>query len=293
MKYVLLFIVSLVFSLGAKSQFIIAGQHSITDYYYDYNPDTIIGNDCNGTLVPIDMNHDGIVDFALTCQGGCGGNGMQDDFVGITAYNNNQVAFSSTDTCYPAPPSYCPWGVSTLTFSIAKAFSDNDTIHTLDVWNNNRLSYMYLYYYSWNCYEFNARSTSDSSFMIGTRVFANNDTLYGWIRIKNIYSDDYETHFQIQDYACNTGYLDININENKNSLLQVFPNPCKETITIRLLPSVKQCELTLSDITGQVVIRQQIADYETQIKLNSLSKGVYFMKVKDDTTVEVKKIIVE
>jgi hypothetical protein len=49
--------------------------------------------------------------------------------------------------------------------------------------------------------------------------------------------------------------------------------------------------LTISNISGQELIRQQINDYKIQIDIGNLASGIYFVKLITDERVVTRKII--
>jgi len=281
-------------SLGVRSQSIIAGQHSASDYYA--SPDTVIY--CNwgstGTSIEwaIDMNNDGINDFTFIANNGGGALGGTDASVQITAASNNQIAFGAVDSCFI--PTGAPCGDSGFVFAnqITRVFADNDTINKAVTWNNVA---QYLYFYSSfnGCYACSGTASGDSMYIIATRVLKGYDTLYGWIRVKDVFANDGDAGLTVIDYACNKKSAYGVITFDNGSSFRVFPNPCKDIVSVQLSSSVKQCELSISDLNGQEVIRQEIKSNEAQINISSLTSGVYFIKLMNDKDVEVRKIIVE
>jgi len=75
--------------------------------------------------------------------------------------------------------------------------------------------------------------------------------------------------------------------------IEIFPNPAKNNITIETLQIVKEITLTISNLNGKELTRQQIKDSTTQIDISNLASGIYFVKLITEKTVEVRKIIKE
>ena len=86
---------------------------------------------------------------------------------------------------------------------------------------------------------------------------------------------------------------EIKQTDNNSASIRIYPNPVKDKITIQTNQTGKECYLTLSNIIGQELIKQQIKDYKTELDINNLTKGIYFVKLVCDKTVEVRKIIKE
>jgi photosystem II stability/assembly factor-like uncharacterized protein len=73
--------------------------------------------------------------------------------------------------------------------------------------------------------------------------------------------------------------------------LSVYPNPAVNNITIETLGMTGTGCLVFYNINGQEVVRQNISNSKTQIDVGNLDSGVYFVKLKSDNFVEVKKFI--
>jgi hypothetical protein len=280
MKFPILLITLLIFFTVTKSQSIIAGQHGAKDYYKDFNPDTVIYCNsmasCHHKEIPIDLNGDGINDIKFITNNSSGAMGGGDDYVLVKADSNNQVASGTIDSCG---------------HTLGKAFFNFDTIQFSDTWSNEELdlkreTWMAGFY---SCY---ASASTLSSYFIGTRFFAYNDTLYGWIQINNIYIDSWDAHFTIQEYACNKGSVGLNEYGNDN-FLHVFPNPCKDIISIELESPARHALGILSDINGKELIKQPLDSKKSQLDVSSLARGIYFLRVFNEKAVSVLKIIVE
>ena len=81
--------------------------------------------------------------------------------------------------------------------------------------------------------------------------------------------------------------------EENNQSISFYPNPAKNTLIIKTLGNFKDIYFTLLNINGQEVMKQQITANKTEIDINKLTSGVYFVKLIADKTIEVKKIIKE
>ncbi len=88
--------------------------------------------------------------------------------------------------------------------------------------------------------------------------------------------------------------LTSNITNKNNQTLfdfNVYPNPAINKITIEI--PTKESTLTILNVNGQELIKLQIKDNKTQIDISKFDKGIYFIKLKTDNKVEVRKIIKE
>jgi hypothetical protein len=83
----------------------------------------------------------------------------------------------------------------------------------------------------------------------------------------------------------------VGINNLKKSKLSVYPNPATDKITIETSPTPTKSQLSILNLTGQELISQQVSGRKTVTVINSLPSGVYFVRVTNDRTVTVGKII--
>ena len=83
----------------------------------------------------------------------------------------------------------------------------------------------------------------------------------------------------------------VSIQSNYETSFTVYPNPVQNKLTIET--NCKESILSISDINGEEMMKQQVKESKTQIDLSSLKNGVYFVKVINNKTSVVKKIIKE
>ena len=84
--------------------------------------------------------------------------------------------------------------------------------------------------------------------------------------------------------------LAIKEDKKEGLLKSVHPNPSNGDFTL-LLNSDKSLNIELYDITGKIIL--QVKDYRgSELKINNLNQGMYFVKVQNDTTQTTQKIIV-
>lgn len=84
----------------------------------------------------------------------------------------------------------------------------------------------------------------------------------------------------------------IFLKENANDEdLIVYPNPCHDKLIVESKIHTGNSTLSIIDFTGQVILNKNAKDTKTQFELNNLLKGTYFLKLKTDNIVTVRKII--
>jgi len=71
----------------------------------------------------------------------------------------------------------------------------------------------------------------------------------------------------------------------------IYPNPASDRIIIETMQAEKNGILSICDVNGNELIKQYIRDPRTQIDISSLPGGVYYIRLSNNKTVEVGKII--
>jgi len=89
----------------------------------------------------------------------------------------------------------------------------------------------------------------------------------------------------------------IGFDELTNLEFEVFPNPTEHTINIQLgnlnPTELKEAKLEVIDLSGRVLLTEQIQSNQTQVKVQDLASGVYFIKVETARLKGVKRIVKE
>ena len=102
---------------------------------------------------------------------------------------------------------------------------------------------------------------------------------------------------QVKDYA--VMIVDpVGIEEKSfNNGIKLFPNPSNGTISIEMAEDLKgNYQLEVQDLVGKTVAEKQLklqSSNVLQIDLSYLPKGVYFLKLSNEKSAAVKKIVIE
>ena len=76
------------------------------------------------------------------------------------------------------------------------------------------------------------------------------------------------------------------------SVFKVFPNPSFDNVTIELKDVVTlDTELSVVDITGRIVIKEKMAGKIQQLNTSGLSKGIYFIQLKQGNQAYAHKFV--
>jgi len=84
----------------------------------------------------------------------------------------------------------------------------------------------------------------------------------------------------------------INDHNQDPGAMKIYPNPVKNTLTIETSAS-GESTVSVYNVSGQEMLKQQIGSGKTQLDLSSFAKGVYTIKLLNNNKIEVRKIIKE
>jgi photosystem II stability/assembly factor-like uncharacterized protein len=77
---------------------------------------------------------------------------------------------------------------------------------------------------------------------------------------------------------------------SENNSIQIYPNPANTTIDIS---HTKRSEIEIINIEGQILKSISATGNNTTIDISSFAKGMYFVKVKNETGIAIKKFVKE
>ncbi len=78
-----------------------------------------------------------------------------------------------------------------------------------------------------------------------------------------------------------------------NNNLKISPNPANSVLNIEVESIIGDAQIEIINTQGQIVFSKKVNDKNTSINIETLSKGIYFVKLIDDKNWQVKKVIVE
>ena len=74
--------------------------------------------------------------------------------------------------------------------------------------------------------------------------------------------------------------------------LKCFPNPVQDYLVLDIEDTLKDFSYKLTDINGRLITSEKIADKTTTIPMNSIPKGIYFIKITENKKeIKVFKIV--
>ena len=101
----------------------------------------------------------------------------------------------------------------------------------------------------------------------------------GYLTVENIQSGDYTLAVWNEKY--------VNINENKETHIDVYPNPSKSHININLKNETKE-RVFITNQLGQVVKEVNIDGKEVTINIENLTPGTYFVNISNQKIMFLK-----
>ena len=271
-------------TLGVNAQSFLAGQHSASNYYVDFNPDTTMTGPNNhelpwlpATRFDIDINGDGINDFELYSYGSWS-NGAGDSELSIKIHDTStsQVAFGHMDTCFLPNSTY-------FLDKMAKSLTKNEPINSYLVWLNTNLFLTYTFWegMSIDCQD-NGFINDTLGNYLAVRMVRPHDTLYGWIKLTNV---NFLT-FTVQEFACSKNCTGL---DEYKDFARIYPVPTNRLVTIETpLPDL---DLVVYNQYGMEVMKKRLPSGKTLIDLSHQANGIYFFKLLSGDSYIVRKII--
>ncbi len=110
-----------------------------------------------------------------------------------------------------------------------------------------------------------------------TGYFMSPEVTFGSTTMVNAGSEDY---FFAKLLTAN-GIADEN---NSYSASMVFPNPACDKLTIKIPTPHSNTQISVYDLNGRLLLQQPFSSAQTEIDVRRLARGMYIIKVKNDTT---------
>jgi hypothetical protein len=98
---------------------------------------------------------------------------------------------------------------------------------------------------------------------------------------------------ETEDYTLNILPNSSAVEEIEKSKIEIFPNPTNGLVNINFPKINSNAVVIVTNIQGQVILQKNMNNLTNLLDLSGFGKGIYFLKVNIDQTVEIKKIIVE
>ena len=84
----------------------------------------------------------------------------------------------------------------------------------------------------------------------------------------------------------------VGVNDIKNTKVSIYPNPTKELINVNFGSVQGSVNYTLTSIEGRIIEQQQnVTENSIRIDLSNESKGIYLLKIDNNSSASVYRII--
>ena len=74
----------------------------------------------------------------------------------------------------------------------------------------------------------------------------------------------------------------VNLNESNSFALSLFPNPSNGNFQIQSAVNLNTCSIEIFDISGRVILYDNMDGYNKNIDISYFEEGVYFLEIKDN-----------
>ncbi|HEY1031200.1 MAG TPA: PKD domain-containing protein [Flavipsychrobacter sp.] len=83
-------------------------------------------------------------------------------------------------------------------------------------------------------------------------------------------------------------------NVSSNHSFAIYPNPARDIVSIEWVAgNAKDATVVITDISGKVVLNQTIKDGTTELNLQSLHKGLYFITLESENIKNTQKLLLQ
>jgi hypothetical protein len=119
-----------------------------------------------------------------------------------------------------------------------------------------------------------------------------------WNDLMSVFFTDSTTGYAVGDEGTilkkgNGGVTFIKEHQPSETTFTICPNPANDKITVETSSTPAVSQLSIINLNGQEVLASQISEPKTQIDISNLPRGVYFVRLTNDRTVEVRKFVKE
>lgn len=126
-------------------------------------------------------------------------------------------------------------------------------------------------------------------------VLYDNGALKMWYTGKDVepLPQDLNYYWEI-GYATDSSFITGIDVINKSNLLVAYPNPFRESVTLRITEELKAAELSVVDVSGREVRHlSAVSQGETKIERGELPAGLYFISITEkNKVIEVSKLLI-
>ena len=110
------------------------------------------------------------------------------------------------------------------------------------------------------------------------------------IMVRFVAINDYGNHFFMDNININGQNIILGAEDNNTNIrTSIYPNPTKGIFNIRT--DLKKLEVEVYNLMGELITSTIVRNGLQQINLSNNAKGIYFVKLKSGTRIELRKLI--
>ncbi len=76
-------------------------------------------------------------------------------------------------------------------------------------------------------------------------------------------------------------------------IVSIYPNPVKSNLTLNFNKTADLKKVSLFDLYGHIIFEKQTDEISLNLNLSKIASGMYYLRVQNDTSFIIKKIIKE
>ena len=92
-----------------------------------------------------------------------------------------------------------------------------------------------------------------------------------------------------------TNYIEvvstIGLQENKDQLIKIYPNPTGSTVTVELQQIELPCTITLKDLQGRLVHSTLSNSKKLELDLSAFERGIYLIGITNNNFTRELKVV--
>jgi hypothetical protein len=142
---------------------------------------------------------------------------------------------------------------------------------------------------NWMKYEGIFKAVGGEEYMsIG--CFSNYDELKIEVLGSNFNLNAYYYIDNISLYECDSL---VEVNEIPYNTVSIYPNPAKDFVSIDIPENINQAQLSIYNLTGQLISQKQITQFNQQIPILELDNGIYIFVIQNkDKVIGRQRVVI-
>jgi hypothetical protein len=82
------------------------------------------------------------------------------------------------------------------------------------------------------------------------------------------------------------------LNKTMEQRLNIYPNPASDILHLNWNNNIQEAEISLSNITGKIVLKKKLFDRNNSIEISNLPKGIYFITIQQGKDSYISKLLI-